>query len=446
MFRPLGAVARSLALGLSLAAPSLLVTTDAPFAATALHGAARMGGGGGGFHGGGFSAPRLGPAGRSFAGRSSHGYRQRYVGGHRTRAGTHTGGRHGPAHPSVARHEQPRGQKAYRPSHAALTPSRPTGQPSVRQGAGSAATGWSGQTFWPDASRDLFGYTFRPRAGDASVWDYAYDDVFTGIFWPPNQPSTESREQPANTGSVSKPSPGSDAARGCADRAPGVTDWPFGRIEEMLQPAGAQRTAFDALKAAVTEAMAALRANCAAQAPDTPVERLQAIEQRIGVMIEAIRKVRPALASFYAALSEEQKSQFDAMGVPNESANNREGLIASLGRGERNGSVGGCGGERVVGYRDRTIHQIDKVVRPMDAQRGALDDLRAAASQAADAVRASCAGEQPGNPAARLDAIGKKLDAMLQAVRTIRPALEKFYGLLSDEQKARFNAMSTRNG
>jgi hypothetical protein len=35
----------------------------------------------------------------------------------------------------------------------------------------------------------------------------------------------------------------------------------------------------------------------------------------------------------------------------------------------------------------------------------------------------------------------QRLDAMLQAVRTVRPLVEKFYQLLNDEQKARFNAL-----
>jgi uncharacterized protein (DUF2252 family) len=34
-----------------------------------------------------------------------------------------------------------------------------------------------------------------------------------------------------------------------------------------------------------------------------------------------------------------------------------------------------------------------------------------------------------------------RLTAMLQAVRTVRPALETFYQSLNDEQKARFNAL-----
>jgi hypothetical protein len=35
----------------------------------------------------------------------------------------------------------------------------------------------------------------------------------------------------------------------------------------------------------------------------------------------------------------------------------------------------------------------------------------------------------------------QRLDGMLQAIETVRPALTRFYGSLSDEQKARFDRM-----
>jgi hypothetical protein len=35
----------------------------------------------------------------------------------------------------------------------------------------------------------------------------------------------------------------------------------------------------------------------------------------------------------------------------------------------------------------------------------------------------------------------KRLDATLTAVKTVQPALAKFYSALSDEQKARFNSL-----
>jgi hypothetical protein len=85
--------------------------------------------------------------------------------------------------------------------------------------------------------------------------------------------------------------------------------------------------------------------------------------------------------------------------------------------------------------------QIDRVVRPSDAQRGKLEALQSAAAQASDTIKAACPSEVPATPPARLAAVGQHLKAMLQAVQTVRPALSDFYDSLSDDQKARFNGM-----
>ena len=85
--------------------------------------------------------------------------------------------------------------------------------------------------------------------------------------------------------------------------------------------------------------------------------------------------------------------------------------------------------------------QIDHAVHPTDAQRAKLDALQSALSQAADTIKAACPTEVPATPPGRLDAVGKRLQAMLQAVETVQPALADFYNSLSDDQKARFNTM-----
>jgi LTXXQ motif family protein len=46
-----------------------------------------------------------------------------------------------------------------------------------------------------------------------------------------------------------------------------------------------------------------------------------------------------------------------------------------------------------------------------------------------------------GRPPARLEAVRNRLQAMLQAIETIQPALVGFYDVLNDDQKARFNTM-----
>jgi hypothetical protein len=56
-------------------------------------------------------------------------------------------------------------------------------------------------------------------------------------------------------------------------------------------------------------------------------------------------------------------------------------------------------------------------------------------------LKASCPTTEPITPPARLEAIANRLHNMLQAVKSVRAALEDFYRKLSDEQKAQFEAI-----
>ena len=67
--------------------------------------------------------------------------------------------------------------------------------------------------------------------------------------------------------------------------------------------------------------------------------------------------------------------------------------------------------------------------------------LQNATTQAADLLKASCLTNDPLTPPARLAAVGKRLGTMLQAVKMVSAALNDFYGTLSDEQKAKFEAI-----
>jgi hypothetical protein len=69
--------------------------------------------------------------------------------------------------------------------------------------------------------------------------------------------------------------------------------------------------AFEKLKAASASAAASLQASCPAKMPTMPVERIDAVEMQLDAMVHAAKEVRPALAAFYATLSEEQKARFN---------------------------------------------------------------------------------------------------------------------------------------
>ena len=87
------------------------------------------------------------------------------------------------------------------------------------------------------------------------------------------------------------------------------------------------------------------------------------------------------------------------------------------------------------------IDRINAAVSPDDQQRAALDALANATVQAAQTVKAACPADVAYTPTGRLDAMEQRVQAMVQAVALIRPPLDSFYGMLSDEQKARFNAL-----
>ncbi len=104
--------------------------------------------------------------------------------------------------------------------------------------------------------------------------------------------------------------------------------------------------------------------------------------------------------------------------------------------------VGGtiCSGQ-TAGVTDWQIDQIAQAVEPDDAQRAALDELKAASERALAILKTACPSELASTPTGRIQDMQRRLSAMLDAVRTVRAPLSKFYDLLNDEQKARFNAL-----
>lgn len=90
--------------------------------------------------------------------------------------------------------------------------------------------------------------------------------------------------------------------------------------------------------------------------------------------------------------------------------------------------------------------EIERAVKPQGDQAALLDDLKAAAADAAETFKASCDPDFAMTPTGRLDGMIGRIEATLEAVRTVRPPLEKFYESLSDEQKARFNAIGPKIG
>src|SRR5215467_13578246 len=220
------------------------------------------------------------------------------------------------------------------------------------------------------------------------------------------------------------------AADVCTSQASELTDWPIERITEVVQPTHAQRALLDEFKIANAKAIGILQGACPNDVPSIPTGRLAAMENRLQVMLAAVQTVRPALDRFYQSLSDEQKARFNAVGPASDAAAGQDQrYLTTL-----------CD-HRTPGVTDLPIDRIDQAVQPTPAQRAALDDLKDASVKAAEDLKVSCPAYQMLTPTGRVEAMEKRLDATLGAVKTVRPPLAKFYNSLSDEQKARFNSL-----
>jgi len=93
-------------------------------------------------------------------------------------------------------------------------------------------------------------------------------------------------------------------------------------------------------------------------------------------------------------------------------------------------------GPHIAGFAQWRLDRIEQVIKPTEAQRAKFDELKTASSKATETMRAACPTDVPATIVGRMEAIEKRLDGMLQALKTVRPALDAFYATLSDEQKA----------
>ena len=211
-----------------------------------------------------------------------------------------------------------------------------------------------------------------------------------------------------------------------------MTDLPIDNIQQSLQLTDDQLKSLDALKAASSQASDALKASCSSEVSMTPLGRLDTAQKRIDGMVQAWGTMRTPLDDFYNSLNDEQRQRFAALGP------------ASSARSSRRGSASGdnlaalCS-SRTESFTQLPVQRVEQAVKPTQQQQDALEKLKAASTEAANQLQASCPAQSPQTPLDRFDAVGKRLDAMAGAIKTVRPALADFYSSLTDEQKARFN-------
>jgi hypothetical protein len=303
--------------------------------------------------------------------------------------------------------------------------------------------GWVGPVFWPYAYYDFYDYAWWGWGYDPFFWDYGYGDLYAGLFglYDYGALSGYAGYLPGYAGPArrARASRGSEAETSLADMCGSdsrdIGGFAIERFRDAIQPNNEQSAALDDLANASQMAAETIRNSCPRDVALTAPSRLAAMQQRVDAMRVAINNVKPALDRFYGLLSDEQKAKITALAADQQPA-----------RHEDIPSNGNCNAAQ-PGATDWPSELIERNVKPTDAQRTNLTALQDAAAKAADILKSSCPPADARTPPARLAAVGTRLDSMLQAIGTVRPALDNFYNSLTDEQKAAFDAIGPeRNG
>jgi len=278
---------------------------------------------------------------------------------------------------------------------------------------------------------------------EARRWRYYHQDYRYS-----DQPVANDRTQDSRSNALGARGTGfgptmDQLIRGCSQEAAELKNWPFDFLTQIIGADESQRNALQQMQSSVADASDTLASRCPKEIPAALTAKFDALKQALQSFIAALDAVRPAVQKFYAALNDEQKARLVAIYISNNSVKlnsdqfrraSRNTFREALNMNMRQGTI--CQ-KWASALRDWPTRQIESTVTLSDVQRAALYDLTGSIYRAAGGLVASCPAETSYTPVGQIEAKRNRVDALAQAINTIRPMLDQFVNTLSDEQKIR---------
>ena len=293
--------------------------------------------------------------------------------------------------------------------------------------AASAPPERTAAIFWPDAAADVVEYLFFPKGNDR-FWAHGYDAVVDAAFAASDadgQRGPRSRPAANQVSDAASPAkaPLSSADLCSSTSADADANALIERIEQAIAPSGSQRNVLEQLRAALAQAIERIKATCPIALPTTLTERLNAIQDRIWAMHDALLTIRLPLENFYNSLTDEPRRRLR----PDEPDSREIGANVASERAQM------CA--EPAGNADSTMRAIERVARPTEQQRRGLEALRLRSAAMSQLIASSCPTHPLPGHMGRFAAVTDRLDVMLFAVMSMSPVLQDFYDSLNEQQK-----------
>ncbi len=289
---------------------------------------------------------------------------------------------------------------------------------------GDGGYGWVGPLFWPFAFYDISDYAFW---GDGmGFWGYGYRDIYAAIFTPYDDDELARYVSPPQ-GRAFRRFP--SLARVCSDHAGEFASLPIEQIRQTMRLSEEQHSTLDDLRKASVEAAQTIHAACPTEAASTPSGRLAAMQQRLEAMKSAIARVRTPFEEFYESLDDDQKAELAAI-------NDQRAPFAP-----KVPAAQSCTPPETLQW---PAAEIEAKLHLSAAQREDLNALSRMNAYARNTLNFACQPDDNLTAPDRLATADTRLDAMLDAIKWVRPALDAFFATLSDEQKTQFDTIGAK--
>jgi len=99
---------------------------------------------------------------------------------------------------------------------------------------------------------------------------------------------------------------------------------------------------------------------------------------------------------------------------------------------------------QAIGFAEWQLSRVERSVNATKEQSEKLAELRSASAKATDAIKAACPKDLPRTAPERMALMEKRVAAMLDAVKIVRPAFENFYNSLTPQQQAKLDGTGSR--
>ena len=225
-----------------------------------------------------------------------------------------------------------------------------------------------------------------------------------------------------------------------------LRNMPLDAVAGMVNPTQDQREALEQIRRVAVVASESLAAACPKSASASIHERLETLSRTLDAMAASLASLRPAFATFYGLLNDEQKARLVAMTSPTdaqaqseEKSRSRQSQDVAQRRGSSDGDFY-C--QQWVTYlKGWPIRQIEDRGHLSDDQRANLYDLTAAIYRAAGKVGTACHADDRFTPPGRLEARQEQLQALEQSIDAISPVFSRFEDELTDPQRAQLRGV-----